>query len=423
MRVDLRATALVRAVAGVVVALAAIGAGCAAPRQPGMPRVPDGRVVLRADRVFDGTGDVLTNQRIVIDGANITRVEADQPGAITYDLRGLTVMPGWIDTHVHIAHYVNAEGRATRGTDTPEESILFGAENAYRTLMAGVTTVQSIGSDRDKNLRDAIGRGVLPGPRILTSLAWLTEEAGTPDQIRRAVRQRHSDGADLIKVMASRSSREGGGRTLDDAQLVAACDEARRLGLRSIAHAHSVDSIEAAVRAGCGTITHATYATDEILQLMAARGVFVEPQFLVTHNYLANKEKFIGLGNYTEAGFEFMAKNLPIKTEMFRKAAQIKGLKLVWGTDAVAAAHGRNADEFIYRVRDGGQSPMAALRSAQAGAAEALGLADRVGTLRAGFEADIIALDGDPLVDITAVQRVMFVMKGGKVYKNTVRAR
>ena len=359
--------------AGLMLIAAMLASACGSQPVPSPGVIPEGRIVLRAGRVLDGLGAVLTNQRIIIDGSHITRVEPDNGGAITHDLGDLTVMPGWIDTHVHIAHYINAEGRVTRDRDTPEQSILFGAENAYRTLMAGVTTAQSLGSPRDKDLRDAIARGTLPGPRLLTSLAWVTEEAGSPEQIRETIRTRHRDGADLIKVFASRSSREGGGRTLDDAQLEAACGEARRLGLRSIAHAHSASSIEAAVRAGCNGITHGTDATDEILQLMAARGVFFEPQFLVTHNYLENKQKFLGLGNYTEEGFTFMEKNLPIKTAMFRKAAHVKGLKLVWGIDAVAAAHGRNADEFIYRVRDGGQDPMAALVSAHSGAAECWG--------------------------------------------------
>ena len=381
--------------------------------------VEDGRIVLRADRILDGRGGITeAATRIVVQPSNIERIEPDDEGAVSYDLTGLTVMPGWIDTHVHIAHYVNADGRATRGDDTAAQSALFGLENAYRTLMAGVTTVQSIGSERDRDIRDAIARGGLPGPRLLTSLAWITE--GSPEQIRETVRSRHRDGADLIKVLASRSSRDGGGRTLDDAQLESACDEARRLGLRSVVHAHSAASIEAAVRAGCGAITHGTYATPELLQLIAARGVFFEPQFLVTHHYLANKAQFLGIGNYTEAGFAFMEQNLPVKTAMFKQAAQVRGLKMVWGTDAVAGAHGSDAAEFIYRVRDGGQDAMAALMSAQSGAADALGLGDRLGSLKEGFEADIIALEGDPRADITAVTRVAFVMKGGRVYKNTV---
>lgn len=405
----------------VIVSLLA-GAACAeqAPLVSRAETSEDGRLVLRASRVLDGAGGVIADQDVIVNGSSIERVQNAGSGAVDYDLTGLTLMPGWIDTHVHISHYVNAEGRATRGDDTSAQSSLFGAENAYRTLMAGVTTARSIGSDRDRDLRDAIARGVLPGPRLLTSLAWVTE--GTPDKIRQTVQARHSAGADLIKIFGSRSSRDGGGRTLSDEQLEAACGEARRLGLRSVVHAHSEDSIEAAVRAGCSTITHGTHATSELLQLIAARGVYFEPQFLVTHHYLEHRKQFIGIGNYSDAGFAFMEQNLPVKTEMFTQAVQIQGLKLVWGTDAVAGAHGRNAEEFIYRVRDGGQSAMAALTSAQSVAAQAIGLGDRIGTLKEGYEADLIALDGDPLRDITAVRRVVFVMRGGKVFKNVAQA-
>lgn len=380
-------------------------------------------IVIRASQVLDGRGGVLEAQRIVIEGGRITRIEADTGADATYDLRGLTVMPGWIDTHVHIGQYFNADSRATSRGDTPVQSALFRMENAYATLMGGVTTAQSIGSESDVDLRAAIARGQLPGPRLLTSLAWVTDEHGPPEKLREVVRQRKKDGADVIKVFASRSSREGGGRTLDDAQLQAACGEARALGMRSIAHAHSRDSIEAAVRQGCGAITHGTNSTDETLELIVERGVYFEPQFLVTHNYLENKPKFIGLGNYTEEGFVFMEKNIPVKTAMFKRAIKVPGLKLVFGTDAVAGAHGRNAEEFIYRVRDGGQEPMKALVSAQSLAAESLGLKDEIGSLAPGFQADIIAIDGDPLSDITTVRRVVFVMKGGKVYKHLAFAR
>jgi imidazolonepropionase-like amidohydrolase len=380
-------------------------------------------IVIRASQVFDGRGGVLKAQRIVIENGRIVRIEADTGAEATYDLRGLTVMAGWIDTHVHIGQYFNAKDRATSQGDTPQQSTLSRMENAYVTLMGGVTTAQSIGSDSDVELRAAIARGQLPGPRLLTSLSWVTEEDGPAEKLREIVRQRKKDGADVIKVFASRSSREGGGRTLDDAQLQAACGEARALGMRSIAHAHSRDSIEAAVKQGCGAITHGTYATDETLKLIVERGVYFEPQFLVTHNYLQNKPKFLGLGNYTEEGFVFMEKNIPVKTAMFKQAVKVPGLKLVFGTDAVAGAHGRNAEEFIYRVRDGGQEPMKAFVSAQSLAAEALGLKDEIGSLAAGLQADIIALDGDPISDITAVRRVVFVMKGGKVYKNVAFAR
>lgn len=377
-------------------------------------------VTIQADTVLDGRGKVLKNVRIAIDQGRIQSV-ATEPGTATYDLRGLTVMPGWIDTHVHIMNHFGRDGRAATPGETPVEAMLFAAENAWVTLMGGFTTVQSIGAAADKDLRDAIARGRLPGPRIFTSLEWIT--GGTPEEIRATVRKRKADGADLIKIFASRSSREGGGRTLDDAQLQAGCEETKRIGMRSVVHAHSTDSIDAAIRAGCDAVTHGTGSTDATLKMMVQRGMVLEPQFLVTHNYLEHKARFLGVGNYTEEGFAFMEKNMPIKTAMIRKAVQVPGLKLVYGTDAVAGAHGRNAEEFVYRVRDGQQPPMDAIVSATSRAAEALRLQDRIGAIAPGLDADIIAVDGDPLTDITAVRRVVFVMKGGVVYKNVARVR
>jgi imidazolonepropionase-like amidohydrolase len=377
-------------------------------------------ITIQADTVLDGRGKVLENVRVVVQDGRIRSVESG-PGAATYDLRGLTVMPGWIDTHVHIMNHFGRDGRASTPGETPVQAMLFAAENAWATLMGGFTTVQSIGAAADKDLRDAVARGRLPGPRILTSLEWIT--GGTPEELRATVRTRKADGADLIKIFASRSSREGGGRTLDDAQLQAACEETKRIGMRSVVHAHSTDSIDAAIRAGCDAVTHGTGSTDATLKMMVDRGMVLEPQFLVTHNYLEHKARFIGIGNYTEEGFAFMEKNMPIKTAMIRKAVRVPGLKLVFGTDAVAGAHGRNAEEFIYRVRDGHQPPMDAIVSATSRAAEALRLQDRIGAIAPGLDADIIAVDGNPLTDTTAVRRVVFVMKGGVVYKNVARAR
>ncbi len=386
----------------------------------GQPFAQTAPVALRADTLLDGRGKVLKNVRVVVHNGRIRSVDASL-GTTTYDLRGVTVMPGWIDTHVHIMNHFGRDGRASTPGETPVEAMLFAAENAWLTLIGGFTTVQSIGAAGDKDLRDAIARGKLPGPRIVTSLEWIT--GGTPDEIRAAVRKRQEGGADLIKIFASRSSREGGGRTLDDAQLQAGCDEAKRLGMRTVIHAHSTDSIDAAIRAGCDAVTHGTGSTDEILKRMVDRGMFLEPQFLVTYNYLENKARFLGIGNYTEEGFVFMQKNIPIKTAMITKAVRVPGLKVVFGTDAVAGAHGRNAEEFIYRVRDAKQPPMDAIVSATSRAAEALRLQDRIGAIAPGLEADIIAVDGDPLTDITAVRRVVFVMKGGVVYKNEIRTK
>jgi imidazolonepropionase-like amidohydrolase len=286
--------------------------------------------------------------------------------------------------------------------------------------MAGFTTVQSIGAPLDRELRAAIERGA-PGPRLLTSVSSLNEESGTPEVIRQQVRKLVADGADLIKLFASKSIREGGGQTMSDAQVAAACDEARRLGKRTWVHAHAPSAIAAAVRGGCTTVTHGFYATEAELQLMAERGTYFEPNIgLLIQNYVRNKPHYLGIGNFNEAGFRFMEEVLPKNLAMFKQAITHRDLKILMGTDAGAGAHGRNADEIIARVREGGQAPMDAIAGATSLNALALGLADRIGSVQAGKEADLIAVDGDPLRDITALSRVVFVMKGGRIYRNTV---
>jgi imidazolonepropionase-like amidohydrolase len=376
-------------------------------------------VVLKAATVLDGRGQILRNTIIVVEGGKIARIGGDAPaGAITYDLTSLTVTPGWIDTHAHIFwHFDN--GRLAGKDEPPVRAMLHAADNAIVTLNAGFTTIQSPGSPEDKDLRDAISRGIIPGPRMLTSLEPLDEKSGPPEKLREIVRERKQQGADFIKLFASKSIREGGTQTMTDEQLAAACGEAKSLGLRTIVHAHSAESAKAAALAGCTTIEHGAYVTDDVFRLMAQHGTYYDPNIgLVLQNYLENKEKFLGIGNYNEQGFAFMEKGIAIVLETFKKALKQKDLKIVYGTDAVAGAHGRNYEEFIVRVRDGGQDPMAALMSATSISAESLGLKDKIGAVATGMDADIIAMDGDPLRDPTAARRVVFVMKAGKVYEN-----
>jgi imidazolonepropionase-like amidohydrolase len=376
-------------------------------------------IALKAATVLNGKGQILHNTIIVVEGGKISRIGGEAPsGAIIYDLTGLTVTPGWIDTHAHIFwHFDN--GRLAGKDEPPVRAMLHAADNAILTLNAGFTTIQSPGSPEDKDLRDAIARGVLPGPRMLTSLEPLTEQSGPPEKLRELVRERKQQGADFIKLFASKSIREGGTQTMSDEQLQAACGEAKSLGLRTIVHAHSAESAKAATLAGCTTIEHGAYVTDDVFALMAQRGTYYDPNIgLVLQNYLTNKEKFLGIGNYNEQGFAFMEKGIAIVLDTFKKALKHKDLKIVYGTDAVAGAHGRNYEEFIVRVRDGGQDPMAALMSATSISAESLGLKDKVGAIAPLMDADIIAMDGDPLRDVTAARRVVFVMKAGKVYKN-----
>ena len=381
------------------------------------------RIVIAARTVLDGRGRVLHDTRIVIEGTKIIAIDP-KAAPVTYDLRGLTVLPGWIDSHVHITWSFGKDGRNAGADETTQDAAYRAASNAWLTLMAGFTTVQSVGSPTDVPLRDAIAKGMLPGPRILTAIEPLFgqgEKTGTPDEIRAFVRKQKAAGADLIKIFASQSIRQGGGMTLSQEQLNAACDEAKKQGLRTLVHAYKA-AVRAATLAGCTEIEHGTMATDDDLKLMAQRGTYLDPQAgLVIENYLANKERYLGTPGYTEEGFAAMQRVLSLNHELVRRALKTPGLKVVFGTDAVAGAHGRNAEEFIDRVRDGGVEPMAVLVSANSLGAEALGMSDQIGLIAPGLEADIIALDGDPLKDITAVRRVVFVMKGGIVYKNVPR--
>lgn len=392
--------------------------------QPAPPPPSPTSITIRAGRVYDGKGNVARDVVLQIDNGKITRV-GRATGKTTYDLSDMTLMPGWIDTHVHIGWHFGKDGRFDNTGETPVQQALYGAENAYATLRGGFTTVQSLGTASDADLREAIARGILPGPRILTSMRQINERTGgtnrelaTPDQLREVIRKVKADGGDVVKLFASGSIRDGGKQTMTDEQLRAACGEAKAQGLRAIVHAHSAESMKAAVLAGCTQIEHGTFATDEVLKLMAERGTYFDPNIgLVLQNYIENKAKFMGIGNYNEEGFAYMEKAIPTVIEMFKRALKVPKLKIVFGTDAVAGAHGRNVEETIVRVRDGGQKPMDAIVAMTSLAAESLRMQDRIGSIAPGMEADMVAVEGDPLTDITVLRKVGFVMKGGKVYR------
>lgn len=389
-----------------------------------MPRVSaqTRRVVIAASTVLDGKGGVLRETRIVIEGAKIVAIDP-KAGPVDYDLRGSTVLPGWIDAHVHLTWIFGKDGRNLNAGETTMDAAYRTAANAWANLMAGFTTVQSVGSPGDVPLRDVITQGLLPGPRILTAVEVLIgrgEQTGTPNEIRALVRKQKAAGADVIKMTASGSMLKGE-KTLSQEQLGAACDEAKTQGLRTLVHAYR-DAVRAATLAGCTQIEHGLGATDDDLRLMAERGTYLDPQAgLIIENYTLNKSKFAGSPFFPKTEEEIVTTNEkvgPLFRDLMRRAAKVKGLKIVFGTDAVAGSHGRNAEEFIIRVRECGVDPMTALVAANALGAEALGMVDRIGSIAPGLEADIIALDGDPLNDITALRRVVFVMKGGIVQKN-----
>jgi imidazolonepropionase-like amidohydrolase len=403
--------------------LSVLGGFVLAPRTAAQTVETSRRIVIGASAVLDGRGKVLHDTRIVVDGSRILGVDASA-GPVDYDLRGLTVLPGWIDAHAHVTWIFGKDGKNAGMLGTSQEDAYQAASNAWLTLMAGFTTIQSLGAVNDIPLRDAIARGILPGPRILTAVEPLVgrgEATGTPEELRAFVRKQKQAGADVIKIFASQSIRQGGGTTLSPEQLNAACDEAKKQGLRALVHAYK-EAVRAATLAGCSEIEHGTLATDADLKLMAERSTYLDPQCgLVIENYLANRERYVGTPGYTAEGFAAMERILPMNHELLQRAVKIPGLKIVFGTDAVAGAHGRNAEEFVDRVRDCGVDPMAAMVSANSLGAEALRMADQIGAIAPGLQADIIALEGDPLRDITAVRRVVFVMKGGVVYKHAAR--
>jgi imidazolonepropionase-like amidohydrolase len=374
--------------------------------------------VIHAASMLDGRGGSQRNVWVVVRDGKIESVLNASPkvaNATVIELGNATLMPGFIDAHVHPGWYVDRNGKrnSQRSGDTPAQAALARAGNLYVTLMAGFTTIQSVGGAEDLELRDAVERKAIPGPRILTSVTQLSNVRITADSFRTMVRDLKGRGADLIKLFASAGLGAGGEQTLSDEQIGAICGEAKTQGLRTVVHAISAKSVRAATLAGCTEIDHGMFVTDAELQLMAEKGTIYDPQVcLVLQNYIDHPDAY----NFTDSSLAPMKNALPVAKDMFARAVRTKGLKLIFGTDAVALAHGRNADEFICRV-GAGQSPMDAIVSATSAAASALGLGDKLGVLAAGFTADIIATDGDPSKDIQATKRVVFVMRDGVRYR------
>ena len=394
---------------------------------------PEKPIALKAGTLLDGKGGMLRDTVVVVVNGKIERVGGEVPqDAVVYDLGKSTVTPGLIDTHLHVTYHFAGDhfiDNRLVGQDEPvPESVLYAVENGMRLLDAGFTTVQSLGPGTawDLALRGAWARNIVPGPRLLTSLQWFRydqpDDVVPPEaELRAMVRDLKARGADVIKIFASKSIREGSAATLEQKHLDIICDESAKQGLRSVVHAYTV-AVKMAVQAHCTTIEHGTAGmSDEVLALMARQGTYYDPTLgVVTENYVANKDKYLGVGNYTEQAFAMMEELLakPHPPSEFQRALKVPGLKIVYGSDATAGAHGHNAEGLLFRIQAGGQAPMDALVSATSTAAESLGLGDRIGVIAPGMEADIAALSGDYLADPTALRRVAFVMKGGKVFKN-----
>jgi imidazolonepropionase-like amidohydrolase len=364
-------------------------------------------------------------------------------GDTAIDLNNYTVLPGLMDMHTHLSGESNPKKYMERFTldldDYAYQSIRF----AERTLMAGFTTVRDLGGPVNTSLRDAIKKGYLVGPRIFSSGKSLATTGGhadptngmkfklmgdpgpaegvvngTPDA-RKAVRQRYKNGADLIKITATGGvlsvAKSGENPQFKEDEIRAIVETAADYDMHVAAHAHGAEGMKRAVRAGVRSIEHGTLMDEETMELMKERGTYYVPT-ISAGEFVA--EKAMVDGYYPEIIRPKAAKIGPQIKNTFKKAHQA-GVKIAFGTDSGVSYHGDNAKEFLYMV-EGGMAPMAAIQSATRVAAELLGIEDALGTIEVGKTADIIAVKGDPIKDISALQDVVFVMKDGVVYKNDV---
>ena len=406
------------------------------------------KTVIHAGRLIDGKADaVRTAITVTIDGDRIVTITdgytAPGPGDTLVDLKSATLMPGLIDMHVHLSSEQSGQaGYAERFFLNPADVALRATTYARKTLMAGFTTVRDCGAGVKMNLalRDAVAKGWIVGPRIIAAgsvtttgghgdgtngLATELQEALAPglpgiangaDQMRAAVRQRYKDGADAIKIAATGGvlslARSGQAPLFTDDELAAVVQTAKDYGLTVIAHAHGAEGMLRAVRAGVHSIEHGTYMTDEVMAAMKERGTYYVPT-ISAGRFVAEKSKIDGY--FPEVVRPKAAAIGPQIQATFAKAWKA-GVRIAFGTDQGVAPHGENAFEFVYMV-EAGMPPMAAIKSATSVNAEALGLEKDLGTVEVGKIADLVAVPGDPLFDITAMTKVSFVMRNGIVLK------
>ena len=386
----------------------------------------------------------LRNATVVIRGKTIESVQngfVDVPGARVVDLRGATVMPGLIDSHVHLIGLDDRmQARLLASTRDDEDEAYTGILNARKTLLAGFTTVRDLGGEPRTitSLRDAINSGQFAGPTILSAARMISisgghgdgrngrnrDEASTAhtgnvcngaDDCRRATREQISAGADVIKFAATGgvlSNVPGGlAQQMMDDEMRAVVTTAKTFGRKVAAHAHGVDGINGALRAGVDSIEHGTFTNDETFRLYKQTGAYYVPTLLAPAAALADGQR----GALTPAQFEKARQAAGNAEKSFARAIR-EGVKIAFGTDTGVSKHGDNAQEFALMTKNG-MSPALAIRAATVSASQLLGLDNRVGTIEAGKDADIIAVDGDPTQDVRLLENVGFVMKLGRVHK------
>lgn len=419
-------------------ALAALVLGSSAAAQTGpLTYIHAGRLL--AD---PATGRVLTNQTITVQDGRILQIRSGFiEGTVgeVIDLKDSFVLPGLIDSHVHLTSENGPTGRLDNVTKTTTDEAIDGVAFARKTVLAGFTTVADLGADNDAvfALRRGVAEGKIVGPRIIASGSAVTPHGGHADingyrpevlavlgspsacsgadDCRKAVRRQVQRGADLIKITATggvlSNTAAGVGQQFTDDELKAIVETAHSMGRKVTAHAHGAGGINAALRAGVDSIEHGSYLDEEGVRLMKAQGAWLIPTLLagdfVTREaakpdtYLTPAQK---------------AKALQVGPQLLGMAqrAHKAGVKVAFGTDTGVSRHGDNAQEFALMVR-AGYTPLEAIQAATVGAAEHFDLSNEIGSLAPGKAADIVAVKGDPLADVTELQRVRFVMKGGQV--------
>jgi len=449
MKPILIATGIAYGIATGLVALAFATSSSAQTTKP--LSCASGGKLIEAGHVMDRPGEkvrgpatlVICDERIlaIVDG-HPGGAALGLPRAERIDLKGKYVLPGLIDSHVHLTGELNPNSRLEEVTQSASDQAMVGAGFARKTLMAGFTTVADLGASNEAifALRDGIARGDVPGPRIIAAGSAVSIHGGhgdvngfrddimhmlSPESVcsgaddcRRAVRLQVRSGADIIKITATggvlSNTAAGLAQQFSDAELAAIVESAHRMGRKVTAHAHGVDGINSFLRAGGDSIEHGTYLDDESIRLFKASGAYLVPTLMagdfVTRvarspkNYLTPAQTAKAL----EAG--------PKMLDMARRA-HTNGVKIAFGTDSGVSAHGDNAHEFELLV-DAGLSPVEAIRTATVNAADHLGLSAQVGTLEPGKAADLIAVDADPTQSVSRLKAVSFVMKGGQVYKS-----
>ena len=388
------------------------------------------------------TGTVQRDKTLVIEGNRIVEVRDGFVGeGQIVDLRTSFVLPGLIDSHVHLTGEQNPNSRLDGVTESDVDQAFVGARFARRTLMAGFTTVADLGATNETifGLRDAVRRGDVPGPRIIASGESVSVHGGHgdingyrddimhmftgesicsgPEDCMRAVRLQVRSGADIIKITATggvlSNTAAGLGQQFSDDELAAIVGAAHRMGRQVTAHAHGADGINAFLRAGGDSIEHGTYLDDESIRLMRREGVYLVPTLMAgdfVGRIASGPDNF-----FTPAQTAKALEAGPKMLDMVRRA-HAGGVRIAFGTDSGVSAHGDNAGEFALMVR-AGMTPLETIQAATVNAADHLRISGEAGRIATGMPADLIAVSGDPLADVTELERVRFVMRGGVVYR------